>query len=106
MAVAYLSRLPVKFLQKVAGFQKEEGSYYIARAHHEPLLSLRREIFPWADDWLARMEARAEGRGWKEGGLREVDAAAHDFLKLLIHLRDVLLQDLAILQPDKCSFLI
>lgn len=99
MAIAYLSQLPVKFLQKVAGFQKDEGSYYIARAHHQPPPSLEREIFPWIEEWLGHIEARAEGKSWKAGGLQEVDSAAHDFLKLLKHLRHILLQDLTILQP-------
>jgi hypothetical protein len=38
--------------------------------------------------------------GWKEGGLAKEDRAAASFLKLLKVLRDVLLQDLAVLQPS------
>src|SRR5436190_17864316 len=101
MAVAYLTRLPVKFLRKVAGFSKDEGGYFVPRAEHQPPMSLRREIWPWIEPWLERVKARADGKGWKAGGLQQDDGAADGFLKLLKLLRDVLLQDLAVLQPSK-----
>jgi hypothetical protein len=36
---------------------------------------------------------------WEEGGLDKDDVAGQGFLALLCHLRVVLLQDLAVLQP-------
>jgi hypothetical protein len=38
----------------------------------------------------------------RAGGLAQEDKAAKGFLKLLVVLRSVLLQDLAVLQPGKC----
>jgi hypothetical protein len=98
MSIAYLARLPAKFLRRMAGFQKAEGSYVLPRALYTPPVSLQVQIWPWVDTWLARVRARAQGKGWKAGGLAADDRAAGGFLELLVLLRDVLLQDLAILQ--------
>jgi hypothetical protein len=86
----------------MAGFQKEEGSYVLPRAGYKPLASLQRQIWPWLEGWLARVQARVQGKGWKARGLAQEDKAAENFLKLLGVLRSVLLQDLAVLQPSTC----
>jgi hypothetical protein len=91
--------MPAKFIRQMAGFQKEEGSYVLPRAGYEPPASLQRQIWPWLEGWLARVQARVQGKGWKAGGLAQADKAAENFLKLLGVLRSVLLQDLAVLQP-------
>jgi hypothetical protein len=95
--------MPAKFLRRLAGFLKEEGSYVLPRAEFVPPASLQRQVWPWLDGWLERIYAQAQGKGWKEGGLAEEDRAAASFLKLLKMLRDVLLQDLAVLQPGRRS---
>jgi hypothetical protein len=74
----------------------------LPRAGYEPPANLRRQIWPWLEHWLERVQARAQGKGWKAGGLAQEDKAAESFLKLLGVLRSVLLQDLAVLQPSKC----
>ena len=71
----------------------------LPRAGYEPPASLQKQIWPWLEGWLARVQARVQGKGWKAGGLAQVDKAAENFLKLLGVLRSVLLQDLAVLQP-------
>jgi len=103
MVVAYLSRLPRKLLRRLAGFLKNEGSYLLPRGEFKPPASLLKLVWPWLDEWLERVRARAQGKGWKAGGLAQEDKAAASFLKLLVVLRDIFLQDLAILQLSKLS---
>jgi hypothetical protein len=93
--------MPAKFLRRLAGFLKEEGSYVLPCAEFLPPESLQRQIWPWLEGWLDRIDARAEGKGWRDGGLAEEDGAAASFLKLLKVLCSVLLQDLAVLQLGK-----
>ena len=72
------------------------------------------QIWPWLKRWLERVRARGQGKGWKAGGLEgwkagglaADDRAAVGFLELLVLLRNVLLQDLAILQKRKSPSLI
>jgi hypothetical protein len=59
MVVAYLSRLPRKLLCQMAGFLKDEGSYMLPRAEFKPPASLRKQVWPWLDEWLDRVHARA-----------------------------------------------
>jgi hypothetical protein len=96
---AYLTHLPREFLRIVAGFSSSSGDYYLARAAHEPSYTLQKQLWPWIEEWEPRFEARARRCSWAQGGLDEDDLAADGFLKLLRHLRVVLLQDLAVLQP-------
>ena len=96
---AYLTHLPREFLRIVAGFSSSSGDYYLARAAHEPPYTLQKQLWPWIEEWEPRFEARARRCSWAQGGLDEDDLAADGFLKLLRHLRVVLLQDLAVLQP-------
>jgi hypothetical protein len=99
MSVAYLTGLPIKFLRTMAGFEARPGSFYLARATHQPPDALLREVWPWVEEWEERVRLRGEGRNWENGGLDQDDVAAKKFLQLLRYLRVVLLQDLAVLQP-------
>jgi hypothetical protein len=101
MTSAYLTGLPLKFLRKMAGFPASEGSYHIARAGHQPPAGLLLQVWPWIEEWDRRFAARAEKRRWKEGGLDDEDLAGAGFLQLMKQLREVLLQDLAVLQPRR-----
>ncbi|MEA2203145.1 MAG: hypothetical protein QOI89_3920 [Solirubrobacteraceae bacterium] len=101
MTSAYLTGLPLKFLRKMAGFTASEGSYHIARAGHQPPAGLLLQVWPWIEEWDRRFAARAEKRRWKEGGLDDEDLAGAGFLQLMKQLREVLLQDLAVLQPRR-----
>ena len=93
--------LPLKFIRCVAGFPKEPGQYHLPRATIEPPKALQREIYPFVKEWRRRFRARAtRKKSWAQGGLDEDDQAGHGFLTLLKRLRVIVLQDLAILQPD------
>ena len=100
MVDAYLSHLPKKFMRRVAGFTSEEGGYFIPRAQVVPPPELLQKIWPWVEEWEERFRKRSLRKTWEEGGLDEDDVAGQGFLALLCHLRVVLLQDLAVLQPD------
>lgn len=101
MVVAYLSRLPRELLCWMASFLKDEGSFMLPRSEFKPPASLLKLVWPWLEEWLERVHARAQGKGWKAGGLPQDDQAAAGFLKLLVVLRDVFLQDSAILQLSR-----
>ena len=96
---AYLTHLPRQFMQVVAGFSSTASDYYLPRAAHKPPQQLQKQLWPWIEEWEPRFAARACREGWAEGGLDKDDLAADGFIKLLQHLRKVLLQDLAVLQP-------
>src|SRR5436305_1026944 len=98
MSVAYLTGLPIKFLRTMAGFEARPGSFYLARATHQPPEALLSEVWPWVEEWEERVRRRVEGMSWENGGLDQDDVAAKKFLQLLRYLRVVLLQDLAVLQ--------
>src|SRR5436190_6874646 len=100
MVEAYLSHLPKKFLQRVAGFTSDEGGYFLPRAQPVPPAELLGKIWPWVEEWEECFRKRSARKTWEEGGLDEDDVAGQGFLSVLRHLRVVLLQDLAVLQPD------
>jgi len=100
MVNAYLSHLSKKFMRRVAGFTTEEGGYFLPRAQAEPPTELLGKIWPWIEGWKERFRMRSLRKTWDQGGLDEDDIAGQGFLALLCHLRVVLLQDLAVLQPD------
>lgn len=87
-------------MRVVTGFSSSPGDYFLQRATHEPPYSLQRQLWPWIEEWETRIEVRACRKSWAQGGLDEDDLAADGFLKLLRRLRVVLLQDLAMLQPQ------
>ena len=101
MTKAYLTCLPRKFIRAMAGFTKI-GTYYLRRAGVKPPESLRLQIFPDVDGWLARFGERFGPRraNWNQGGVDEDDMAGQGFLRLLDQLRNVILQDAAILQNE------
>ena len=101
MTIVYLAQLAGKFIQIIAGFSKKVGTFYLPRGEVPIPHDLARMVFPWIEEWVARVEARARGKTWKEGGLVRDDGAAAKFLNLMQYLRVVLLQDLAVLQPGK-----
>jgi hypothetical protein len=87
----------------MAGFSKDGGGYFLGRAQVVPPFSLQLLVFPWLDKWELRFRGFARSQqDFARGGLDKQDLAGDRFLKLLQHLRVVLLQDLAILQPGTC----
>jgi Centromere DNA-binding protein complex CBF3 subunit, domain 2/Transcriptional activator of glycolytic enzymes len=94
----YLSHIPRDFVRSTAGFASGgQGDYFVPRAMVQPPLSLVEALWPWVDQWL----------GWFHGNLPSPDAAVDEeeydddkcdkagqgFLRLLMQLRLVFLQD-------------
>jgi hypothetical protein len=97
---SYLTHLPRDFLKIVAGFSASKGDYYLVRANIRPPASLQAQIWPWIEDWAPRFYRRSKRLTWAQGGLDEDDMAGNSFITLMTHLRTVLLQDLAVLEPQ------
>jgi hypothetical protein len=103
----YLTHLPRKFLRAMAGFNPSiQGNYYLPRAKIQPPESLTHAVWPWVDEWLDWFESYADGSQQEEKEEREdeeqkdtpsevdrQDMAAQGFLRLLVQLRTILLQD-------------
>jgi len=79
----------------------ETGGYFLPRAEFVPLERLLRRVWPWLEEWDEWFRLCAQRRSWAEGGLDADDVASEGFIKLMKHLRIILLQDLAILQLGK-----
>jgi hypothetical protein len=94
----------MKFVRCMAGFPTNPGSYFLGRAQIETPRELLQQVFPWLRKWQVRFRQRVSGKNWKNGGLDERDIAGDNFVKLLAHLRVVLLQDLAVLQAGQSIF--
>ena len=106
MSGAYMTHLPLKFMRVMAGFNESGGDYFLGRAQLDPPQALLIQIFPWLEQWELRFRrvTKQKNLSFEEGGL-EYDVAGSNFIKLLKHLRTVLLQDLAVFQPGQLSFL-
>lgn len=96
---AYLACLPRKFIRAMAGFPKK-GSFHLRRAEVLPSDSIRRQLWPEVDGWLERTERKRRGvaPSYAEGGLDQQDLSTSSFLHTLVELRDIFLQDAAVLQ--------
>jgi hypothetical protein len=77
------------------------GGYFLPRAEIVPPERLSRMVWPWVEEWEEHFGLCSQRRNWAEGGLDEDDVAGEGFIKLMKHLRLILLQDLAILQLGK-----
>lgn len=101
MITSYMTGLPFGLMRLLAGFQRDPGTYFLWRDACEPPALLLRQIWPWVEAWEDRFNKRhsAEKATWEQGGLDGDDFAGKSFLRLLKHLRRVLLQELAVLQP-------
>lgn len=65
-------------------------------------MALQLQIWPWIEEWLNRHQKSKQDKSisYCDGGVDESDIARYNFLKMLQRLRIVLLQDLAVLQPE------
>ena len=89
----------MEYIWAIAGFSKSGGSYHLPRASLEPPQELQLQVFPLVEMWLEQHEGFRRNRTG-EWMVSETDFAAVAFLRMLQHLWVVLLQDLAVLQPD------
>ena len=87
---SYLTNLPMDGLLCHAGYSEGKDSYYLPRSSILPPESLRKKIFPWADRILSLVHKNNKH-------LSDKEMAAVGFLKSVIRLRVVLLQDLVML---------
>ena len=85
-ATSYCSRLPRVYMRMIAGFPKEAGFVRWKRATVHPPAALRQKIWPWVDEPLKRYPGD--------------DKAGREFLRLMDKLRDVFLQDSAVLMAE------
>ena len=101
MITSYMTGLPFGLMRLLAGFQCDPSTYFLRRDSYEPPALLLQQIWPWIEAWDAHFHTRhsAEKVTWEQGRLDDDDFGGKSFLRLLKHLRRVLLQDLAILQP-------
>ncbi|GAQ91375.1 hypothetical protein KFL_007750010 [Klebsormidium nitens] len=90
-------QLPVGIMLVQAGFKDDRKGYFLPRGRVLPSQDeypgLANQIFPWADEELRKVKQRN-----LTGPAGQHDIAAQKFLELLIALRAVLLQDVALLQ--------
>ena len=84
----YCGPIAREAMRAMAGFRPREREFFIPRAGIEVPGDLARQIFPQADEWLARVNA---GRDC------ERNFAAIGFLDMMIYFREVILQDVAML---------
>ncbi|KAE8231011.1 hypothetical protein CF326_g3980 [Tilletia indica] len=88
METCYLTRLPRPVLRVHAGFHADGGTYFLRRDVPPPP-DLLAQVFPQADAWDTAIETGKTASGEPV----EVNIAARAFVRLLIRLRPVLLQD-------------
>ena len=102
MITSYMTGLPFGLMRLLAGFQRDPGTYFLWRDGCEPPAILLQQIWPWVEACEDRFRKRhsAQKATWEQGGLDQDDFAGKSVLRLFKHLRRVLLQDLAVLQPE------
>ena len=82
----YSGHLPIKAMRVVAGHSHAKGVMHIPRDSVIPDEELQYQLFPWVDEKLADIKARAN---------TDPKPTAHAFLTFLKRLRTVILQDVA-----------
>lgn len=93
MTGCYLTSLPFEFMRAVADFDPDwSGSYYVPRSHVEPSAYLLSKVWPQLDEWRRAFEAPDDTTIPVQQ-----NKAAGAFLELLAWLREVVLQDAAVI---------
>ncbi|KAE8218798.1 hypothetical protein CF319_g7390 [Tilletia indica] len=93
MESCYLSAVPREVLRVHAGFTREGGSYFLSR-DVEVKEELLKKVFPWADGWDAAISTGKTADGKRV----EINIAARGFVRLLLRLRKVIIQDAVVLR--------
>lgn len=107
----YLKGIPRQAIRALAGFNKDGGEYFIARAHYPVPEELLQEVWPELDNWMKKIQAQetraAEqaGRALRANSLLAAASTAlpkdaKAFAKVLQYLRTVLFQDVAMLSAE------
>ena len=107
MSVSYLTSLPLDFVRSMAGFHHAgQSDYYLPRVKIVPPKALVRSIWPWVNEWLAWFEGQGEAPAATVTSFEATmgedrdDLAGQGFLRLLDHLRTIILQDSVIMQEQ------
>ena len=113
MSQSYLTHLPLEFVRVMAGFKPTPGDFYIPRAKVQLPESLVRAVWPWIDQWLSwfdrNFDVKAlDGTPYGAPPLLDVpsakedrlDLAAQGFLRLMLVLRTIFLQDSVLLRRE------
>ncbi|KAE8255342.1 hypothetical protein A4X03_0g5579 [Tilletia caries] len=95
MESCYLSAIPREVLRVHAGFSREGGSYFLTR-DVDVREELLKKVFPWADDWDSAISSGKTANGTRV----EVNIAARGFIRLLLRLRKVIVQDAVVLRKS------
>ena len=109
----YLSNIPLEFVRSMAGFPPAQaGNYYLPRAKIHPPESLVHAVWPWVDQWQTWFRTKhgeiperplaSYDQICLEPGAEEhpEDLAAQGFLRLLVELRVIFLQDSVIFRRE------
>lgn len=95
----YSTKLPMKVLRAMAGFDESGGMHYNPRTDIEVPTELRMAVFPW----LADSEAKVLDH---EKETNDLKPTARQFFKMLTILSSVVVQDVAaimIKHPERCE---
>lgn len=101
-----LTYLPLKFLRRVAGFSPAGGTFHLPRAIEDPPLELQQQIWPFLEELVERHRKQKDGHDWYAGGMDQSDIQRQNFVKMLLRLRVILLQDLAVLQSEYPQYIL
>ena len=85
---SYLSPISRMSVRVLAGFPKNSGSYFLERDTLPVPPSLEAQVFPEVDEWMAKVQTAEQSPG----------IATNSFLKLMLYLKKVILQDSVILR--------
>lgn len=105
----YLSSLPRQSIRVINGFPGVGKQFWLPRATITPPLVLQQKIFPWIENILPLIEGGYEEDGSDEGTTGYPKTiCGQSFLKLLVKMRVILLQDavfLKLVSPQNPLFL-
>jgi len=87
----YSTKIPLKQLRAMAGFRQEKGGYILPRAEIEPCKELQKGIFGNFDQCLIEKLAVPVNHSSRQ-------PTAIAFMEMLVELRIILLQDIAVLK--------
>lgn len=102
--LCYSTKLPLRAMRFAAKFYDCDGMYFCPRSQVIPPDQLLNQIFPFADEQLARVLADIEENGRNKSGVYL--GSATGFLEMLMKLKTIILQDAAaivVLHPERAS---
>jgi Centromere DNA-binding protein complex CBF3 subunit, domain 2 len=97
--VTYSTKVPLKALRGMAGYEAGQGMYYNPRSAVPVPAELSKAVFPWVEPCWERLKTYEQERD-------ELKPTATAFLRHMSSLATVLIQDLAamkLLHPERCE---